>query len=316
MNRLKKGPELKMPELKVPDFVADLFYDLHDRRLLAPILLAVVGIAAVPFLLGGGSETPPAGPVAGIATPGAEAGAAEAASLTVVEAKPGLRDYRKRLAGRQPTNPFKQRYTAEETSGAELGSPSSSDSVASTVTTTSSTGGDTSTSTTVTSAPSSTSSPEEASSGSGGGKTGGDGGGQSQLPPGSHLVGFRPDVRFGVAGSNDLALHEELPLGSFLPHKQPVLIFIGVTQGGKRALFDVSPEVSAVDGDGNCVGGEETCHILSLREGEAATLATESGNAFRLAVVAIRFVEIHVPKKASASSVGPVAPGLRQNFSN
>jgi hypothetical protein len=313
MNRLKKGPELKMPELKVPDFVADLFYDLHDRRLLAPILLAVVGIAAVPFLLGGGSESPPAGSTAGIATPGAEPEAAEAASLTVVEAKPGLRDYRKRLAGREPTNPFKQRYTAPVTSAAELGSPSSSDSITSTVTT-SPTSGNTSTSTTVTSAPSA--SPEEASSGSGGGKTSGDGSGQSQLPPGSRLFGFRPDVRFGVAGSDELTMHEELRLGSFLPRKDPVLIFIGVTQNGKRALFDVSPEVSSVDGDGKCVGGEENCRILSLQEGQAVTLLLESGQAFRLAVVAIRFVEIHVPKKASASAVMPVAPGLRQNFSN
>jgi hypothetical protein len=315
MNRLKKGPELKMPELKVPDFVADLFYDLHDRRLLAPILLAVVGIAAVPFLLGGGSESPPAGSAVGIAAPNAEAEAAQAASLTVVEAKPGLRDYRKRLAGREPTNPFKQRYTAPVTGGAELDSSTSSESVASTVTT-SPTSGDTSTSTTVTSAPSTAPSPEESSSGSSGGKTSGDGGGQSQLPPGSRLFGFRPDVRFGVAGSEDLTTHEELRLGSFLPRKDPILIFIGVTQNGKRALFDVSPEVSSVDGDGKCVGGEEDCRILSLQEGQAVTLLLESGQAFRLAVVRIRFVEIDVPKKASSSAAGPVASGLAQNFSN
>jgi hypothetical protein len=313
MNRLKKGPELKMPELKVPDFLTDLFYDLHDRRLLAPILFAVVAIAAVPFLLSGGSESPPAGSAVGIAAPNAEAEAAQAASLTVVEAKPGLRDYRKRLAGREPTNPFKQRYTAPVTGGAELGSSTSSESVASTVTT-SPTSGDTSTSTTVTSAPS-TSSPQESSSGSGGGKTSGDGG-QSQLPPGSRLFGFRPDVRFGVAGSEDLTTHEELRLGSFLPRKDPILIFIGVTQNGKRALFDVSPEVSSVDGNGKCVGGEENCRILSLQEGQAVTLLLESGQAFRLAVVRIRFVEIDVPKKASSSAAGRVAGGLAQNFSN
>ncbi len=313
MNRLKKGPELKMPELKVPDFVADLFYDLHDRRLLAPILLAVVGIAAVPFLLGGGSESPPAGPAAGIATPGTGPGAAEAASLTVVEAKPGLRDYRKRLAGREPTDPFKQRYTAPVTGAAELGSPASSESVASTVTT-GSTSGSTSVGTTVTSAPSTALPPEESSSGSAGGKTGG--GGQSELPPGSHLFGFRPDVRFGVAGSDELTMHEELRLGSFLPRKDPALVFIAVTQNGARALFDVSPEVLSVDGDGNCVGGEENCRILSLREGQAVTLSLESGQAFRLAVVHIRFVEIDVSKKASSSSARPVAAGLAQNFSN
>jgi hypothetical protein len=306
MNPLKKGPELKMPELKVPDFVADVFYDLHDRRLLAPIALAVVAIVAVPFLLGGGSKEPPAGPGAGAGISSAEAESGETASLTVVEAKPGLRDYRKRLAGRTPTDPFEQRYTAPHLGGSESGSPAESSSSSSEAT-------KISTETTSTgkpaSAPSSNSSPDETSSGSGGGNTGG-AGSPSQLPPGSHLFGFRPDVRFGVAGSDDLAMHEELRLGSFLPHKDPVAIFIGATQDGKQALFDVSPAVRLVQGDGNCVGGQEHCGILSMQEGQAVTLSTESGTAFRLAVVRIRFVEIHVPKEASASSAAPVAPGL------
>jgi hypothetical protein len=304
MKRLKKGPELKMPELKVPPFVSDLYWDLRDRRLLPLIALAVVAIAAIPFLLGGGSETPPAEPSAGIATPDAEE-AAEAASLTVVQAKPGLRDYHKRLAGRMPTDPFEQRYTAPSTSGAELGSPSSSDSIAGTVTTSSTSEGS-STGTTVTSAPSS------GSAGTGGSNDGG----QSPLRPDSKLFGFRPDVRFGVAGSNELTMHEELKLGSFLPQHEPIVIFIGVTQNGTHALFDVSSEVSSVRGDSNCVGGDESCLILSLREGEAVTFVTEDGRAFRLDVARIRFVELGVPAKASTSASRPIARGLGQNFSN
>ena len=45
-----------MPELKVPPFLIDLYYDLRDRRLLPLVALVVVAIVAVPFLLGGGSE--------------------------------------------------------------------------------------------------------------------------------------------------------------------------------------------------------------------------------------------------------------------
>ena len=41
-----------MPELKAPDFLADLYYDLRDRRLLPLIAVVVVAIVAVPFLLG------------------------------------------------------------------------------------------------------------------------------------------------------------------------------------------------------------------------------------------------------------------------
>ena len=55
MKRLKAGPELKMPDLKVPDFLVDLYWDLRDRRLLPLVGLAIVAIVAVPFLLGGGS---------------------------------------------------------------------------------------------------------------------------------------------------------------------------------------------------------------------------------------------------------------------
>lgn len=304
MKRLKKGPELKMPEFKVPDFVADLFYDLHDRRLLAPIVLAIVAIVAVPFLLGGGSETPPAEP-AGVAALSTASQAGDPASLTVVEAKPGLRDYRKRLAAREPTDPFKQRYTAPSVKAEPGSTEGSSSSVSSTVTT----GSSSSTTGAVTDEPSSSPSSPAASPPSGGGQT--------ELPNGSHLFGFRPDVRFGVAGSDELTLYEELQLGRFLPQKNPVLVFIGATQNGKRALFDVSPEVASVQGDGSCVGGTDSCRILSMEEGEAVTLRPDSGGqAFRLAVVSIRFVELDVPKKASSSSARPGAAGLAQNFSN
>ena len=111
-------------------------------------------------------------------------------------------------------------------------------------------------------------------------------------------------------------MHEELKLGSFLPQHEPIVIFIGVTQNGTRALFDVSPEVTSVRGDSNCVGGYESCHILSLREGEAVTFVTEDGRAFRLDVARIRFVELDVPAKASTSASRPIARGLAQNFSN
>jgi len=41
MKRLKGGPELKMPELKMPPFLVDLYLDLRDRRLL-PLVAFVV----------------------------------------------------------------------------------------------------------------------------------------------------------------------------------------------------------------------------------------------------------------------------------
>ncbi len=272
MKRLRKGPELKMPELKVPVFVSDLFYDLHDRRLLAPILLAVVGIAAVPFLLGGGSESPTAGPVAGIVTPNGEPGATETASLTVVEAKPGLRDYRKRLAGREPADPFKQRYTASDTASAELNQSEDSSvaSTSTTLTTTDSSDGTSISSETTTTGPSASppsASPSEPAPSDGGGK---------------HRLTFYTwgiDVRIVKADSQSTDPSEKvepgvknkvLPQTSLPGEKAPVVTYMGLSRKAAekhhtpKALLLVSDNVTSVQGKAKCVSGGEVCRLLEV----------------------------------------------------
>lgn len=314
-----KGPDLKMPnlklsELKAPPFLADVFFDLRERRLLPLVALVVVAIAAVPFLLGGDAEEPlpPVDP----ATLAEEA--TQGSSLNVVEAKPGLRDYRKRLQGK-PTDPFVQRYTSlpegarlkvtEVTSG-DGGEPGA--------------GADTVVTVDEPAPSPGTTGPR----GSPGGSDPGEGSGETALPDGlkpGRLYGHRPDVRFGQAGSGELNLYRELPLGSFLPRNNPVVLFVGVTQNGKRALFSVTPEVSLVRGNGDCVGGVRNCRILSMRPGRAVTLLTGAPNrAFRLNVVEINLVEVGIPKKQPESAEGSRANkgqraawahGLSQNFS-
>ena len=277
MKRLKKGPELKMPELKVPDFVADLFYDLHDRRLLAPIVLVIVAIVAVPFLLGGGSESPPARPAVGIATPSAES-EAKAASLTVVEAKPGLRDYRKRLAGRKPTNPFKQRYTASNTGGGELNQAedSSVSSTSTTLTTSSSSNTTSISSETSTTAPSSspTSTPPSEPP-SGGGK--------------HHLTFFSwtIDVWISKAGGKDAApnaepetnaKHRVLPQTPLPGEKAPVVTYMGLSRKAAekhaaKVLLLVSDDVKSTSGEAKCAAGAgaEGCQLFEVAPGSALT---------------------------------------------
>jgi hypothetical protein len=269
MKRLKKGPELKMPELKVPAFASDLFYDLHDRRLLAPIVLVVVAIAAVPFLLGGGSETPPT-KSSGVATPSAERKAAEAASLTVVQAKPGLRDYRKRLAGRTPTDPFEQRYTAPSTEGAELGSPSENSpaSVSSTVTT--STSGSSSLNTeTTTAGGSPSSSPSTSPSQPSGAQT-------------KHHVLFYNwgiDAWIVKAGGADAGpeespeasiKHKVLPQSALPGEKAPVVTYMGLSRKAAenhhaaKVLLLVSDEVTSVKGEAACASVAKHCKLLEV----------------------------------------------------
>lgn len=296
MKRLK-GPDLKMPDVNVPPFLADVYYDLRERRLLPLLALVVVAIAAVPFLLGSSEEAPPP-PITETAAEAAEEEISDGSTLTVVEAHPGLRDYRKRLRGRTPTDPFKQRYTSLPKE-AQLTSTVESTSV----TDVSGGGGSSETSVTVDESVTEVDEPGSPDTGTPGGTPTGSG---RQNPPddleGKRLYGFRPDVRFGVAGSRDLNLHTELPLGSLLPKENAVVLFVGVSQSGERALFSVAPDIE-VRGEGGCVGGADNCRFLSMRAGEAVDLLTGPGGpSFRLKVVSIEFVQVNVPQKAKQAS--------------
>lgn len=267
MKRLK-GPELKMPDLKVPPAVKDLYWDLHDRRLLPLVALVVVAIAAVPILLGGGSEespTPPVGDTAGISTLGED----DSATLTVVEAKPGLRDYRKRLAGREPTDPFKQRYTHVSLSGAQL-NPQTETSTDATATTTATTvtGGDSGGST---KAAGGGSTPSPDTSRGDTTPSGGDGGAQADLT----LYAFAIKVRIAKSGGGkesgskkgEPTVREKvMPLTPLPGEKAPVVTYMGASEKGK-ALLMVSNDVKSTFGDAKCISGDDVCQLLEAEPG-------------------------------------------------
>lgn len=319
------GPELKMPKLssssfKAPPVVADVYHDLRDRRLLPLVALVVIAILAVPFLLAD-SQEPASDP--GLGDVESSAGQVVGDSeLTVVKSTPGLRDYRKRLKGRTPTDPFVQKYTGVPATsqlksvGSEANSGDGGSSAGSAAAPAESGGG----SSVAASPPSVDASPD----GDGGSSTGSGGNGSGGGPPADsgddldedHLFAYRPDVRFGVAGSGELRGHEDLPLASLLPKENPVVIFIGATEGGGRVVFDVSPDVALVRGAGKCVGGRQRCGLLFMGAGDAVTLETVSERGFRLAVDSIDLVPVDSPKSAGASAVGdPGVPGFSQNFS-
>lgn len=256
MKRLK-GPDLKMPELKVPTVVADLFYDLRDRRLLPLVALVLVAIVAAPFLLGGGSEeaaVPPPVPAAAAAQ-----SSTEAAQLTVVRSKPGLRDYRKRLAGREPTDPFKQRYNAPVLNGAELKSQSATSTSSSTSTETTST-----TSPETASPGGSAPSPEEVSSG---------GGNRGGSPQKITIFSFAIDVKIAhteTEANGTTTMSEPTTRTRVLPttplpgEKAPVITYIGLGKKPDHALLMVSNEVKSIYGDAECLSGTETCQLLEV----------------------------------------------------
>lgn len=258
MKRLK-GPELKMPELKVPPFLADLYYDLHDRRLLPLVVLVLVAIVAAPFLLSGDSEeAPPPPPVAGIsASPGTAA--TGAARLTVVEAKPGLRDYRKRLGSRTPTDPFKQRYSGpihkggqlqEETATSETPPAAGGEAVATSPPATSE-------------IPPPSSPPSDHSGGNG-------------TSPSVELFTFAIDVQIahtettkadGRRMGEPTVKRGVLPTTPLPGEKAPVVTYMGLAPRGKNLLLMVSNNVKTVLGDAKCLSGTDTCQLLEVEPG-------------------------------------------------
>jgi hypothetical protein len=280
MNWLKNGPELKKPDLKLPPFLSDLYYDLRERRLLPILLLAVVAIVAVPFLLGGGSEEEEE---SGSGSAGAIAGVSgtQTSHFTVVESKPGLRDYRKRLARRSPTDPFKQRFTGQELKKAELNPETGEESAP-----IAGEGG----SATIAEEPIS-STPDE----SGGGSPQSGGGGNPQ-PGDLVFFSWAIDVKITKSGGEGSAAerradglatgeegdgvtvrspvelasepeptirHKVLPLTKLPGDKQPVATYMGLSEHG-FPLFLVSSKVKSVFGESKCVSGDDSCQLIEV----------------------------------------------------
>jgi hypothetical protein len=276
MKRL--GPELKLPKLrsrssspggggfKPPAFLTDLYEDLRDRRLLPLVVLLLVGIVAAPILLNGGSSE--GEEEVAVPPPAASASGANASSLTVVEAHPGLRAPSKRLAGHTPTDPFTQRYTGSVRDG---GLPN--ETATTSTSTSTSEGGVVEGGTTASSgtpAPPETGAPESS-------------GGSSDGTPnedfsGGHLYTFTIDVQIsrteeqpnGAQKMGEPTVRKGVKPPAPLPgDKAPVVTYLGVNyvKGKPRAMLMVSRDVSAVFGDAHCVSGTDNCELLEIEPG-------------------------------------------------
>jgi len=317
VKRLKAGPELKLPDLrnlKVPAFLEDLYYDLKDRRLLPLVALAIVATVAVPFLLAGGSEEPAAkaAPQAG----GASASGARA-SLTVVRANPGLRDYRKRLRHREPTDPSKQRFTAPDFTGARLGAagdnafeappPTSTTTSSSSLTEITATETGTTTTTTesengIVTSETETHNPQvtQIPSPPPDGEEEGEG---TDSEPSS--LAYTIDVRIkatkaatavdGVEQSTETTTKSrtttqpEVVAPAPLPgEKAQVVTYMGVNPKTGEPLLLVSDEVTAVFGEGKCLSGVQSCLLLEVELGMPVTFVYgPAGDRYKLTVLKV-----------------------------
>jgi hypothetical protein len=294
VKRLKKGPDLKMPELKVPPALADLFYDLHDRRLLPLVALIVVAIVAVPFLLSDSSSSSPAPPAAMASS--APATADSAARFTVTQVDPGLRIPRKRLAKRHAKDPFIQRFTQPPVSSA---SPAAESATTSTAVTETSVSSETTSSPPAVVVPVESAPPPSSVPSAGGGSTGAN--------PTTYTWAI--DVKITKTTTNPDGSKEKgkpetreriLPPATLPTKKTQAVAYIGVNPATEKPLFLVSTEVTAVFGEAKCVAGTSTCQLLEVEPTFPETFSFgEAGVNYKINVLSV--TQVPVPKPAPAA---------------
>lgn len=311
MNFLKKGPEIKLSAIKVPDFVLDVYYDLKERHLLPIAIVLLVAIVAVPIALSQSSGSEEAEAETAVTSATASASGSGGSTQLVAKSMPGLRDYKRRLEG-HAKNPFKQQFTGSE-SGSGGGS-GGGESGSSTVETGSgsagsagSTGGGTST---------------EYESGSGSGSETESHTYHSKITyysyaidvrvstGGGHSEGKEEGEEGGARGSSvgtaeasakgkahnhssNSAVRHNLPELTMLPNrKTPALIYMGSTKDAKKALFVISSDVHSIFGEAKCVLGSQTCQMIALEPGLPVILVYGGGGrTFKIELLKIHLVE-------------------------
>lgn len=278
MNMLKKGPEIKLSDLKVPDFLLDLYYDLRERHLLPLVALLAVAIVAVPIALSqssdsGASEEEVAAAIASVANPHS--------GVLVAKSTPGLREFNRRLDHLHAKDPFRlQTSGGGESTAAETGEGEA--------------------------APSefSGSSPEVPSEASPPSSTAPSEGGAEPTPGPGNLTyySYAVDVRVVTGGSQEggsgggssgqSTVRRNLPELTMLPSRDtPAAIYMGSTKDGKKALMLISSDVQAIFGDGKCVLGSDSCELLAMEPGLPETFVYGgAGRTFKIELLKIHLV--------------------------
>ena len=253
-----------MKPWKIQKFFGDIVYDLRSRGLLPVVALLVVAMVAVPMLLtrgGGASVSSSSQPAATAETP------PEAEQAVVSYSPPGLRDYKKRLDGLSPKNPFHQPPAPSAAAASQLNSTVATPTA--TVSTTSSTS----------SASSTSSTSPSVSTGSG-------------SVPGSGRTTVHRYFYYSVAdlsvgdASQPLARHKHLQPFTSLPDQiAPVMIYLGSSLDRKHAYFSISRSAVQLTGPGTCVPSPTDCSLLALSTGQTEDMVySVDGKTYRVKI--------------------------------
>lgn len=322
MNFLKKGPEIKLSELKIPDFVHDLYYDLKERHLLPLVVILLVALIAVPVFLENSRSSsdaePEAAPVPATASsvPGGEE------TLVVARTEPGLRELRRRFKHYRALDPFAEKTAtgssaasgneAEAASG-ETAEPAPSAATEPPAEEATVIGGALSEPPPVEieSVPpieipnSPAPAPVEPSA-----PGSSDQGGSGSTRFASNAIDVRivsvPQPSSSNAGTNakqkpKAEVRRDLPELTMLPARAtPAVAFMGTTRDGKKALFLVSSDVVSIFGEGTCVIGSDSCQLLALEPGLPETFVYgPQHRTYRIELLKIERTLSAKPRRAS-----------------
>jgi hypothetical protein len=261
----------------------DTWRFLVERRLWPLLILLIAAAAAVPMLLSDEPSPPAAAPAVAVK---ADKEAALAEAPIVTAAADGDRSGRRLVLG-SSKDPFKPQATPTPTPKPKVAesATTSADSAASTP----GTGG---------SAPSVGASPAPVT-------------GAPVAPrPRKKYELYELTVRFGASDGNQPPRRDVKRLQALPSNDEPVLIYLGVLEDSKTAVFMVDSGIVA-QGDGECKPSRTTCETIHIREGETEFLDVpgesgevtdaESGAQYQLDVIKIRKKSTTSAKQAKAA---------------
>ena len=261
-------------------FLLDIWHDLREKRLWPVAVGLLVAIVAIPVVLAKPAGTPPVD---------APPPAAKTAALPVVTRDQAIIDD-SHLDAFDIKDPFNSE--ADRTTGAVPGQGGSSSSIPGGTGSSSSSGG-------------------LADASSGGGIAGGSGasapGGSSggSGDDGSRYYTYTVDVKFGERKLQDYKGMETLDL---LPDDQnPVVSFMGMTDGAKTAVFFVVDPAFEADGEGTCNPSPEDCRFIYLGledDRDEETLSAAEG----AVEYTLQLTKINIRHLSEAEAVGDATP--------
>lgn len=272
------------------DFLLDLWADLKAKNL-APVAIGlVVAAVAIPALLMKGEEPASESPLPVLASSQSEGPEVEVAQ-ELAESGSKLDSYKAR-------DPFKGRVKPENPVGGGTG---------------------------VASVPNGDGKPDQVSSGSTGGpigglgsggssgSTGGTGGGGGTgttptptppedlniIKPKRRLYTYQLDLKFGRPGREQH--YPAVSRMTFLPRPTaPVLLFMGVPQGERSAIFFVNPGMTH-QGEGSCSPSPKDCNFLELKVGQEHYLSAYDYE-FRVELLKVKRVPLSKEKQQRAAA--------------